>query len=253
MKPSSTESFNNHCYALDRNVDSARSVQNLAPCLCLSVVQSVILLAELWELTRKRKIILGTYEDVLGGGGKYPSFLWRYSPNQALASSVSRFLNHTQLGTRGRTPGRVISQSQRPLPTQDNTPYQHKRQTSMPWVGFKHAIPATKRPQTYTLERSDTGIGRVKYSFIYLDLGIRWGLVVSLVAFDSLMVSVLAIGSKVRGFKPGGGRWVFKGYKKAARLPSEAKLNHRSPVVRFYGMWRSLQIWKEILLSQNSW
>jgi hypothetical protein len=111
----------------------------------------------------------------------------------------------------------------------------------MPSVGFKHAIPATKlfaypRLNTTALDRSDTGIGRVKYRFIYLDLGIRWRSVVSLVAFDSLMVSVLAIGPKVRGFKPGRGRWVFKCYKNAARLPSEAKLNHRSPVVRFYGM-----------------
>jgi hypothetical protein len=87
MNPPSTDSFSNHCYALDRNVGSPRSVQNLAPSLCLSVVQSVILLAELWELTRKRKIILGTYEDVWVGGGKYPFFLRRYTPNRALASS----------------------------------------------------------------------------------------------------------------------------------------------------------------------
>jgi hypothetical protein len=37
---------------------------------------------------------------------------------------------------------------------------QHKRQTSMPWVGFKPTIPATKPPQTYVLDRTVTGIGK---------------------------------------------------------------------------------------------
>jgi hypothetical protein len=58
--------------------------------------------------------------------------------------------NHTQLDTQQDTSGRVISSSQRPLPTQENTTYKHKRQTSMPRVGFEPAIPATERPQTYS-------------------------------------------------------------------------------------------------------
>jgi hypothetical protein len=29
----------------------------------------------------------------------------------------------------------------------------------MPWAGFEPATPATKRPQTYALERAATGIG----------------------------------------------------------------------------------------------
>jgi hypothetical protein len=41
------------------------------------------------------------------------------------------------------------SDQQRPLPTQDNTAYKHKRQTSMPSAGFEPTILATKRPQTY--------------------------------------------------------------------------------------------------------
>jgi hypothetical protein len=49
----------------------------------------------------------------------------------------------------------------RPLPTQDKTTYKHKRQTSMPRVGFEPAIPATKQPQTYALDRAATGIGYV--------------------------------------------------------------------------------------------
>jgi hypothetical protein len=47
-----------------------------------------------------------------------------------------RFLNHTELDTRQDSSGRVISLSQRPLPTQDDTTYKHKTQTSMPRAGF---------------------------------------------------------------------------------------------------------------------
>jgi len=50
---------------------------------------------------------------------------------------------------------RVISSSQRPLP--DNT--QHKRQTSMPSVGFEPTISAGERPQIYALDRAATGTG----------------------------------------------------------------------------------------------
>jgi hypothetical protein len=59
--------------------------------------------------------------------------------------------------------GRVISPSQRPLPTQDNTTYRHNRQTSMPSSGFEPATPATKRPQTYALDRAATGICSVSH------------------------------------------------------------------------------------------
>jgi hypothetical protein len=37
--------------------------------------------------------------------------------------------------------------------------YEHKRQTSMPSAGFEPAIPATKRSQTYALDRAANGIG----------------------------------------------------------------------------------------------
>jgi hypothetical protein len=53
--------------------------------------------------------------------------------------------SHTD--TRQDSSGRVINPSQRPLPTQDNTTYKHKRRTSMPSEGFHPAIPATKRLQ----------------------------------------------------------------------------------------------------------
>jgi hypothetical protein len=46
---------------------------------------------------------------------------------------------------------------------------------------------------------------------------------VAVVALGGLVVSVLATGPKVRGFKPGRGRWILRVIKSAARLPSEGK------------------------------
>jgi hypothetical protein len=43
------------------------------------------------------------------------------------------------------------------------------------------------------------------------------------VALGGLLVSVLATGPKVRGFKPGRGRWILRVIKSVARLPSEGK------------------------------
>jgi hypothetical protein len=63
--------------------------------------------------------------------------------------------------THTKTHGMTPLPSQRPLPAQDNTTYKHKRQTSMPLEGFEPAIPATKWPQTYALDRAATGIDDV--------------------------------------------------------------------------------------------
>jgi hypothetical protein len=43
------------------------------------------------------------------------------------------------------------------------------------------------------------------------------------IALGGLVVSVLATGPKVRGFKPGRGRWILRVIKSAARLPPEGK------------------------------
>jgi hypothetical protein len=40
----------------------------------------------------------------------------------------------------------------------------HKRQTSMPPVGFEPAIPASERPQAHALDRAATGIGRITFN-----------------------------------------------------------------------------------------
>ena len=58
--------------------------------------------------------------------------------------------------TFGRTPLDEGSARRRDLYlTTHNT---HKRQTSMPQVGFEPAIPVSERPQTHALDRTDTGI-----------------------------------------------------------------------------------------------
>jgi hypothetical protein len=41
------------------------------------------------------------------------------------------------------------------------------------------------------------------------------------VSLGGLVISVLATGPKVRGFKPGRGRWILRVIKFVARLPSE--------------------------------
>jgi hypothetical protein len=43
------------------------------------------------------------------------------------------------------------------------------------------------------------------------------------VALGGVVVSVLATGPKVRGFKPGRGRWILRVIKSVALLPSEGK------------------------------
>jgi hypothetical protein len=71
----------------------------------------------------------------------------------------SRFHDHTHLrhNTVGRTPLDEESARRRDLYlTSHNT---HKRQTSMPPVGFDPTIPASERPKTHVLDRTATGIG----------------------------------------------------------------------------------------------
>ena len=77
---------------------------------------------------------------------------------RAVASSFSRFLNHTQRrATVGRTPLDECSIHRRDLYlTTHNT---HNRQTSMPPVGFEPTIAAGERPKTYAVDRAATGTG----------------------------------------------------------------------------------------------
>ena len=86
---------------------------------------------------------------------------------QALASSFSRFLDHTQRSaTVGRTPLDEWSIRRRDLYlTTHNT---HNRQTSMPWVGFEPTISTGERPKTYALDRAAAGTGCFVSVFVYI-------------------------------------------------------------------------------------
>ena len=84
-------------------------------------------------------------------------FFWRNSPTRARAASSLRFLDHTQLHT---TASR-IPLDEWPARGRDlylTTHNIHKRQTSMLPAGFEPAFPASKRPQTFALARSVTGM-----------------------------------------------------------------------------------------------
>jgi len=87
-----------------------------------------------------------------------PSGVVFYSPLAALASSLTRFLDHIQRrATVGRTPLNEWSVRRRELYlTTHNT---HNRQTYMPRVGFEPTISAGERPKTYALDRAATGNG----------------------------------------------------------------------------------------------
>jgi len=94
-------------------------------------------------------------------------FIWRNSPQWAIASSFTRFLDHTQRRTTvSRTPLYEWSAHCRDrYLTTHNT---HNRQTSMPPVGFEPTISTSERPQTYSLERAITGSG-ISYFIIRIN------------------------------------------------------------------------------------
>ena len=75
-----------------------------------------------------------------------------------LASSFSRFLDHTQRrATIGRTPLDEWSIRHRDLYLRTHNT--HNRQTSMPPVGFEPTFSAGERLKTYALDRAATGTG----------------------------------------------------------------------------------------------
>ena len=83
---------------------------------------------------------------------------WRDRPLWVMASSFTRFLDHTQRhATVGMTPLDELSARRRDLylTTHDN----HNRKTSITPVGFEPTISADERPQTYVFDRAATGTG----------------------------------------------------------------------------------------------
>jgi len=87
----------------------------------------------------------------------HPTLQW------ARASSFTRFLDHTQRHiTFGSTPLYEWPARRRDLYlTTHNT---HNRHTSMPPVGFEPTNSAGEQPQSYVLDRADTGIGNAAAS-----------------------------------------------------------------------------------------
>jgi hypothetical protein len=63
-----------------------------------------------------------------------------------------------------QTHGRTLWTSNQPVVEISTYTGQQNRQTSMPPAGFEPATTATKRPQTYALDRAATEIGGNKYS-----------------------------------------------------------------------------------------
>ena len=85
-------------------------------------------------------------------------FLLCCGPMRAMASSFSRFLDHTQRRTTlGRTPLDEFSARRRDsyLKTHNT----HNRQISIPPVGFEPTISAGERPQTNALDRTARQLG----------------------------------------------------------------------------------------------
>ena len=75
--------------------------------------------------------------------------------------------HHTQTRTTlGRTPLNEWLARRRDLYL--TTHNIHKRQTSMSPGGFEPAIPASERPQTYTIERAATGTGASSLTIIII-------------------------------------------------------------------------------------
>ena len=99
---------------------------------------------------------------------------WRCGPTRAIASSNTRFLDHTQRRTTvGRTPLDEWSARRRDLHlTTHNT---HNRQTSMSPVGFEPTISAGERVQTYALDRATTGTDNAeRYRTIWMADLMTW-------------------------------------------------------------------------------
>ena len=106
---------------------------------------------------------------------QYEIFWGRDSPLWARDASFTRFLDHTQRRTTvGRTP--IDEWSPRRGDLYLTTHNTHKRQTSMPSVGFEPTILAGEQPKTYALDRATTGTGNI-YIYIYIYFLVLLGLV----------------------------------------------------------------------------
>jgi len=85
---------------------------------------------------------------------------WPDSTQWAMASSFTRFLDHTQRRvTVGRTPLDEWSVRRKDLYLTTHNTY--NGQTSTPPVGSEPTVSAGEQPQTYALDRAATGTGNI--------------------------------------------------------------------------------------------
>jgi hypothetical protein len=87
--------------------------------------------------------------------------LWLCSPARAMASSFTRFLDHTQ--RRATVGGEILWTSDQIVAetsTEQHTTHTTDKQPCLP-VGFEPTIAAGERPKTYVLDRVATGTGNV--------------------------------------------------------------------------------------------
>jgi len=126
-----------------------------------AIINTSILYAKRWAalrhvITSKNKVNITDF--VFFWREKTPTPPQPQPPQWAMASSFTRFLDHTQRHTTvGRTPLYEWSATSRDLYlTTHNT---HNQQISMHPVEFEPIFSTGERPQTYALDRAATGTG----------------------------------------------------------------------------------------------
>jgi len=118
---------------------------------------------KLWTVTNRKRLLSCALCTVMFDWVQnfVSIFLDAIAPHCAMASSFTRFLDHTQRRTTvGGTPLEGWSASRRGLNlTTHNT---CNRQKSMLPMGFERTVSADQRPQTDALDRAATGTGGYK-------------------------------------------------------------------------------------------
>ena len=94
--------------------------------------------------------------------------LWRNSPTRVRVASFLTFLDHTKWHTHTPCGTPLSKRWARRRDLYLTTHNIHNRETSMPPVGSEPAIPASERPQTFALDRSATGIGKISITGFWL-------------------------------------------------------------------------------------
>jgi hypothetical protein len=99
------------------------------------------------------------------------SFRFVVLPSSTYLLTAGVEVIYLHLITLRHTPQSVGLLRTRDRPVAETSTWQHtnthKRQTSMPPLGFEPTIPASAQPQTYALDRAATGIGLTDGNLLY--------------------------------------------------------------------------------------